>query len=102
MADALANLAATLALGAEEVTLVPVCNKWVVPPTKDEPTNESNAITVCEIDKEDVNLLSIFWCIKSCLMIQNTNWKSVSKLHASSTTKAHSIEGHSMHYGCVV
>ncbi|XP_074305099.1 uncharacterized protein LOC141640036 [Silene latifolia] len=30
LADALANLAATLALGAEESMQVPVCNRWVV------------------------------------------------------------------------
>ncbi|XP_074297737.1 uncharacterized protein LOC141628499 [Silene latifolia] len=32
LADALANLATTLALEVEEVTTIPVCNRWVVPP----------------------------------------------------------------------
>ncbi|XP_074290173.1 uncharacterized protein LOC141616908 [Silene latifolia] len=31
LADALANLAATLALGAEESMQVPVCNRWAIP-----------------------------------------------------------------------
>uniref|UniRef100_A0A803LQZ3 RNase H type-1 domain-containing protein n=1 Tax=Chenopodium quinoa TaxID=63459 RepID=A0A803LQZ3_CHEQI len=57
MADALAGLAATLALGAEEIMYVPVCNHWVVAPeeyeVEDDKVEEVDMITVCQIDKED-------------------------------------------------
>ncbi|XP_074287864.1 uncharacterized protein LOC141613022 [Silene latifolia] len=47
LADALANLAATFALGAEEVTTIPVCNCWVVPPLEGgEIAETSNMISV--------------------------------------------------------
>ncbi|KAL9689602.1 hypothetical protein QQ045_009989 [Rhodiola kirilowii] len=39
LADALANFAANLALGAEETMSIPVCNRWVVPPLEE---NEKN------------------------------------------------------------
>jgi len=38
MADALANLKATLALGAKEDMTIPVCGKWVVTPLEEEST----------------------------------------------------------------
>uniref|UniRef100_A0A803L4J8 RNase H type-1 domain-containing protein n=1 Tax=Chenopodium quinoa TaxID=63459 RepID=A0A803L4J8_CHEQI len=57
MADALAGLAATLTLGAEEIMFVPVCNRWVVAPeeyeVEDDEVEEVDMITVCQIDKED-------------------------------------------------
>uniref|UniRef100_A0A803MBS0 RNase H type-1 domain-containing protein n=1 Tax=Chenopodium quinoa TaxID=63459 RepID=A0A803MBS0_CHEQI len=57
MADALAGLAATLALGAEEIMYVPVCNRWVVAleeyEVEDDEVEEVDMITVCQIDKED-------------------------------------------------
>uniref|UniRef100_A0A803ML20 RNase H type-1 domain-containing protein n=1 Tax=Chenopodium quinoa TaxID=63459 RepID=A0A803ML20_CHEQI len=57
MADTLAGLAATLALGAEETMFVPICNRWVVAPEEYEAENEEieevNMITVCQIKKED-------------------------------------------------
>ena len=55
-ADALANLAATLALGAEENMSVPVCNRWVINPQDEveiEAEELSGAVTVYEIDIED-------------------------------------------------
>ncbi|XP_074313536.1 uncharacterized protein LOC141648715 [Silene latifolia] len=53
MADALANLAATLALGAEEVTIIPVYNRWVVPPLEGgEITESSNMISVYQVDND--------------------------------------------------
>ena len=53
MADALANLAATLALGAEESINVPVCNRWVVAPLTEESEEEVNAVSAQEVDEED-------------------------------------------------
>ncbi|XP_021747640.1 uncharacterized protein LOC110713503 [Chenopodium quinoa] len=57
MADALAGLAATLELGAEETMYVPVCNRWVVAPeeyqVEDDEVKEVDMITICQIDKED-------------------------------------------------
>ena len=57
MADALAGLAATLALGAEETMSVPVCNRWVVASDideiEDEEYEEVDMITVHQIDQED-------------------------------------------------
>uniref|UniRef100_A0A803MYT4 Uncharacterized protein n=1 Tax=Chenopodium quinoa TaxID=63459 RepID=A0A803MYT4_CHEQI len=57
MADALAGLAATLAVGAEETMSVPVCNRWVVAPkeyeVEDNEVEEVDMITICKIDKED-------------------------------------------------
>uniref|UniRef100_A0A803MBC6 RNase H type-1 domain-containing protein n=1 Tax=Chenopodium quinoa TaxID=63459 RepID=A0A803MBC6_CHEQI len=57
MADALASLATTLALGAEEIMSVSVCNCWVVASeeyeVEDDEVEEVDMITVCQIDKED-------------------------------------------------
>ena len=36
MADTLASLAATLALGVEEEMIIPVCSRWVVPPDEED------------------------------------------------------------------
>jgi len=55
MADALSNLAATLALRAEKDAIIPVCNKWVVTPSEDEFVEEVNAVSLYEVEKED-------WC----------------------------------------
>lgn len=53
MADALASLAATLALGAKETLSVPVCNRWVVTPEEEIIEEEVDVIYVYQIDKED-------------------------------------------------
>ncbi|XP_074291014.1 uncharacterized protein LOC141617755 [Silene latifolia] len=54
LADVLANLAATLALGEEEVTTIPVCNRWVVLPLEGEEIAESsNMISVYQVDNDD-------------------------------------------------
>ncbi|CAM8968431.1 unnamed protein product [Rhodiola kirilowii] len=55
LADALANLAANLALGAEETMSIPVCNRWVVPPLEENKKNmeSSNVVYAYEIEKED-------------------------------------------------
>jgi len=53
MADALINLAATLALGAEEDMTIPVCGKWVVTQSEDEFAQGLNAVYAYEVEKED-------------------------------------------------
>ena len=54
IADALANLATTLALSEEERVNVPVCNRWALTFTE-EYTSETNAISVSVVEDED-------WC----------------------------------------
>jgi len=44
MVDALASLAATLALGAEEQMTIPVCGRWVVPPDEEDLEEDANAL----------------------------------------------------------
>ena len=53
MADALSNLTATLALGAEEDMTILVCSKWVVTPSEDKLIQTVNAVCVYEVEKED-------------------------------------------------
>ncbi|CAM8999249.1 unnamed protein product [Rhodiola kirilowii] len=55
LADALANLAANLALGAEETMSIPVSNRWVVPPLEENEENmeSSNVVYAYEIERED-------------------------------------------------
>ncbi|XP_074318681.1 uncharacterized protein LOC141655504 [Silene latifolia] len=54
LADALANLAATLALGAEESMNVPVCNRWVVSSLEgEENVDTTNMIYVYTVDEDD-------------------------------------------------
>ncbi|CAM8890588.1 unnamed protein product [Rhodiola kirilowii] len=55
LADVLANLAANLALGAEETMSIPVCNRWVVPPLEENEENmeSSNVVYAYEIERED-------------------------------------------------
>ncbi|CAM8886700.1 unnamed protein product [Rhodiola kirilowii] len=55
LADALTNLAANLALGAEETMSIPVCNRWVVPPLEENEKNmeSSNVVYAYEIERED-------------------------------------------------
>ena len=53
MADALASLAATLALGVEEEMTIPVCSRWVVPPDEEDSEEGANAICALEIHEED-------------------------------------------------
>uniref|UniRef100_A0A2N9GIS1 Uncharacterized protein n=1 Tax=Fagus sylvatica TaxID=28930 RepID=A0A2N9GIS1_FAGSY len=52
IADALANLATTLALSEEERVNVPVCNRWALTFTE-EYTSETNAISVSVVEDED-------------------------------------------------
>jgi len=49
----LANLVATLALGAEENMNVPIYNQWVVTPLDEEFEENVNAIIAQEVDEED-------------------------------------------------
>jgi len=53
MADALASLAATLALGVEEEMTIPVGSHWVVLPNEQDSEEDTNAICVLETDEED-------------------------------------------------
>jgi len=53
MAGTLANLAATLALGAEESMNVIVCNQWVVASLGEELEEDVNAISAQEVEEED-------------------------------------------------
>ncbi|KAL0315477.1 UNVERIFIED_CONTAM: hypothetical protein Sradi_5425900 [Sesamum radiatum] len=46
MADALANLATTLALSEGETTNIPVCNQWILPSVDTIDHEDSNAITI--------------------------------------------------------
>ncbi|XP_075654836.1 uncharacterized protein LOC142625006 [Castanea sativa] len=54
-ADALANLATTLALSQEETAKVAVSQRWVVPSVVEEEKEEkqANVISVCLVEKED-------------------------------------------------
>jgi len=53
MADALASLAATLALGAEEVMTILVCSHWVILLDDEDLEEDVNAIWALETDEED-------------------------------------------------
>ena len=53
MADALANLAATLALEAKESFTILVCGQWVVTPPEDGDVEEVKIVSVYEIDEKD-------------------------------------------------
>ena len=53
MADPLANLVATLALGAEENITIPLYGQWVITPLVDEGVEEVKTLFVYEIDEED-------------------------------------------------
>jgi len=53
MADALASLAATLALGAEERMTILVCSRWVVLPDDEDLEKDVNMICVLETDAEN-------------------------------------------------
>jgi len=59
MADALASLAATLALGAKEDMTILVCSSWVVPPDDEDSKEDVNAICAHKIDEEDWSQLII-------------------------------------------
>ncbi|XP_019053167.1 PREDICTED: uncharacterized protein LOC109114646 [Nelumbo nucifera] len=54
-ADALANLAAVLALVDDEATTIPVCAQWALPPKspQEEIEQESNVASIFTIDVED-------------------------------------------------
>jgi len=51
-ADALKNLADTLALGEKEDMTIPVCDKWIATPSE-ESKQEINTVSVYEVKKED-------------------------------------------------
>jgi len=53
MADAIANRAATLALGEEESMNVHVCTWWVVTQINEELEDEVNAVSAQEVQEED-------------------------------------------------
>jgi len=53
MADALASLAATLALGTLEGMTIPVCSHWVVPSDDEDLKEDVNMKCVLETDAED-------------------------------------------------
>ncbi|KAL0453746.1 UNVERIFIED_CONTAM: hypothetical protein Slati_1352700 [Sesamum latifolium] len=53
MADALANLATTIALCEGETTNIPVCNRWVLPSLDTSDHEDSNAITIATNNEED-------------------------------------------------
>jgi len=53
MANTLANLAATLALGVEESITIPDYGQWVVTPPVDRGVEEVKIASVYEIDNED-------------------------------------------------
>ncbi|KAL0345464.1 UNVERIFIED_CONTAM: Transposon Tf2-12 polyprotein [Sesamum radiatum] len=53
MADALANLATTLALSEGETTNIPVCNRWVLPSLDIFDHEDSNAIMIATNNEED-------------------------------------------------
>ncbi|CAM8889845.1 unnamed protein product [Rhodiola kirilowii] len=53
LADALANLAANLALGAEETMSIPVCSRWVVPPLEENEENMESSNVVYAYERED-------------------------------------------------
>ncbi|KAL0319755.1 UNVERIFIED_CONTAM: hypothetical protein Sradi_5237000 [Sesamum radiatum] len=53
MADALANLATTLALSKGERTNIPMCNRWVLPSLDTSDYEDSNAITIATTNEED-------------------------------------------------
>ncbi|XP_070002293.1 uncharacterized protein [Nicotiana sylvestris] len=52
-ADALANLATTIALGENESTKVYVCHRWVIPRLLDLQVNESHHTSIRVIEEED-------------------------------------------------
>ena len=52
MADALANVAATLALEPEEDMTIPICGKWVVTPSGDDFLQEMDAVSIYGVEKK--------------------------------------------------
>jgi len=53
VADALVNMAATLALGTEENMNVPIYNRWVIAPIDEEFEKDVNAVSAQVVDRED-------------------------------------------------
>ena len=53
LADALANLATTLALSEKENVEIPVCQRWVLPQLLDCVLEESNMISILAIEVDD-------------------------------------------------
>ena len=53
MFDALANLAATLALGEEESIIIPACGQWLITSLEDRDEEEFKTISAYKTDAED-------------------------------------------------
>jgi len=53
MANTLASLAATLALGPEEGVTIPICSHWIVPLNDEDSEENINMICVLETNAED-------------------------------------------------
>ena len=53
IAEALANLTATLTLGAKENTKVLICEQWVVKPPNADGEEMVKVVSACAVDKED-------------------------------------------------
>jgi len=67
MADTVANLAATMALGAEESITILVCGQWVITPLVNEGVKVTKTVSVYEIKKKiGTNRSSITWNMESC------------------------------------
>ena len=59
MANILANLTTTLALGIEEDMIVPICSFWVVPPNDEDSQEDINVICVLKTNVEEWRQLII-------------------------------------------
>jgi len=67
MADALAKLPTTLALGTKESIAIPVCGQWVVTSPIDEGVEEVQIVFVYKVDEEDLSQpSSITWNTEGC------------------------------------
>ncbi|XP_068344156.1 uncharacterized protein [Pyrus communis] len=53
MADTLANLASSMALGEDEATDMPVCQRWVIPPVIEKLLDYTNVISVLPVNIEE-------------------------------------------------
>ncbi|KAM1506182.1 hypothetical protein ACFXTO_002081 [Malus domestica] len=53
MADALANLASSMALGEDEATNVPVCQRWVIPLVTEMVLSDANVISILPVNVEE-------------------------------------------------
>jgi len=86
MADALTNLAATLAPRLEESITIPICGQWVITSPEDKDEEEVKRISVYEIDEKD-------WC-------RGTKQQSNGELHIFSVTRGPCNDALSLVSGC--